>query len=107
MTKEKAVELVRELAYKHGVRVYFKIVISNRMARRLGCWNSTNRIMSFSTYFIENASDKEVTDVILHEIAHALVPAGSGHGFKWKQKAMEIGCEPERCYTGTVAKPKK
>lgn len=106
MTKESLIELVKDLADKHGVRGGFKIVVSERMAKRLGQWNYDNRTMSFNAYFVEHASDDEIKGVILHEIAHALVPIGSGHGFKWKQKAMEIGCEPKRCYQGAVKKPK-
>lgn len=36
--------------------------------------------------------EKEVFDTILHEIAHALVGPGFGHGPIWKMKAEEIGC---------------
>jgi hypothetical protein len=40
----------------------------------------------------------QVTDTILHEIAHALT-LGDGHGYAWKRKCIEIGAKPERCYT--------
>ena len=37
-----------------------------------------------------------VLDTILHEIAHALVGAGHGHGHVWASKCLEIGCRPDR-----------
>ena len=40
---------------------------------------------------------EEVVNTILHEIAHALVGSGNGHNHIWKRKAIEIGCNGERC----------
>jgi predicted SprT family Zn-dependent metalloprotease len=49
----------------------------------------------FSLKFIE-VNDKEfMTDVILHEIAHALTP-NQKHNAIWRHKALEIGCIPLR-----------
>ena len=49
--------------------------------------------------------EKEVTNTILHEIAHALTP-GHHHDRVWKAKAREIGCTGDRCYSGkTVTTP--
>jgi hypothetical protein len=45
----------------------------------------------------------QVTDTILHEIAHALTR--DGHGYAWKRKCIEIGAKPERCYTNKDISP--
>lgn len=37
-------------------------------------------------------------DVVLHEIAHALVGAGHGHNQVWKDKCVEIGANPQQYY---------
>jgi predicted SprT family Zn-dependent metalloprotease len=42
--------------------------------------------------------EKQVTDTILHEIAHGLTK-GDGHGLKWKRACIKIGAKPERCFT--------
>lgn len=41
-----------------------------------------------------------VLDVILHEIAHALLPRKHGHDKVWKAMARAIGANPERCFDG-------
>lgn len=50
-----------------------------------------------STIFTQSSSLEEVTDTILHEIAHAHTPK-HGHDHVWRQKAREIGCKAERCF---------
>ena len=45
-----------------------------------------------------NNEDK-VKDTILHEISHVLTPK-QGHNNIWRTKAIEIGCDGERCYDG-------
>jgi SprT-like family len=40
------------------------------------------------------ASDEEVRDTILHEVAHALAgPANTGHGPKWREMARRVGAK--------------
>ena len=41
---------------------------------------------------------EESQDVILHEIAHALVGRGHGHNEEWRNKCIEIGAKPEQYY---------
>ena len=43
--------------------------------------------------------DAAVENTILHEIAHALVGRGHGHDYVWRSKALEIGCDGERCHS--------
>ena len=49
-------------------------------------------------------SEEAVKDTILHEIAHALSPQ-FGHGPAWRQKCLEIGANPNRCYDDQVVTP--
>lgn len=39
----------------------------------------------------------EVTDTILHEIAHALAGPQHGHDATWREVARQIGCSAQRC----------
>src|SRR4051812_12271673 len=39
----------------------------------------------------------EDLDTLLHEIAHALVGPGHGHGPAWRRKCREVGARPVRC----------
>ncbi|WP_127507112.1 SprT-like domain-containing protein [Actinoplanes solisilvae] len=40
---------------------------------------------------------EQVTDTVLHEIAHALTGPGHGHDRKWRATARRIGSSGERC----------
>ena len=67
--------------------------------RRFGCCNYTKKVISLSAPMTLINDDAQVTDTILHEIAHALVGYSHGHDSVWKAKCREIGCKDERCYT--------
>lgn len=41
--------------------------------------------------------DAPVVNTILHEIAHAMLPEGYGHNRAWRNLAIRIGCNGERC----------
>ena len=66
--------------------------------RRFGVCKYRSKIIGLSAPLTNANDDTQVTDTILHEIAHALTP-GHGHDSVWKAKCVEIGCRPERCYT--------
>lgn len=78
--------------------------------RALRCLGGTryNRLtgerrITLSTYNTATREEAAVRNTILHEIAHALVGAGMGHGLVWYTKAREIGCDGKRC--GAVDNP--
>ena len=48
---------------------------------------------------------EDVINVILHEIAHAMVGIGNNHNKVWRNKALEIGCTGNRCYSNAVLLP--
>jgi hypothetical protein len=64
---------------------------------RLGVCKYADRKIELSTYHAISGNWKEIKNTILHEIAHALVGAGHGHGPVWRNKALQIGCNGERC----------
>ena len=55
------------------------------------CSHSTKQI-SLSERFALIASAKEITDTLLHEIAHALVGPNHQHDATWRETAKRIGC---------------
>ena len=67
---------------------------------RLGYCNYTKRRISLGRHSTMVNPETEVKNTILHEIAHALVGPGFGHGPVWKAKARSIGCTAER--TGKI-----
>ncbi len=78
----------------------------DRAKRRLGLCDYRNKIISLSYDYVKLNNSEEVKDTILHEIAHALAGAKTGHGEKWKLICMQIGAKPERCCNDPVVMPK-
>lgn len=79
----------------------------DRARRRFGSCQPTRRRITLSIVLTHLNDESQVRDTILHEIAHALTPK-AGHGPAWKQKCLEIGANPQRCYTDEeVASPPK
>ena len=64
----------------------------DQASRRGGRCAFDRQEISLSEAFVIAASPTEVTDTILHEIAHALVGPKHGHDAVWKATAHQIGC---------------
>lgn len=80
----------------------------NNGKRMLGCVKSTrNRItgqvtiksLELSRDFVRNNTEREVTDTILHEIAHVLAGPENDHNHVWQQWCIKLGCRPHRYAT--------
>ncbi len=70
-----------------------------RATTRLGQCDHRTQSISVSRYLTEKATADEVTQVLLHEIAHALAGPRAAHGPKWRAVAREIGYEGGRTHT--------
>ncbi len=66
--------------------------------KRAGCCNYSQRIISVSHEYARHASDEDIRDTLLHEIAHALVGQAHGHDEVWRVQAVAIGCSGSRCH---------
>lgn len=81
--------------YEHGLNNWkFKW---DNAKRRFGCCDHYNKTITLSKILSLQRTYEQINDTILHEIAHALVGPNHGHDKVWKQKAIEIGCNGERC----------
>ena len=61
---------------------------------RLGECRESERIIQLSARHAVNAKPREVTDTILHEVAHAIAGANARHGPAWKAVARRLGARP-------------
>jgi len=55
--------------------------------------------MELSPRLLKHVPWEEITDTILHEIAHLMTP-GDHHGPAWKAACRKVGAKPERVYKG-------
>jgi predicted SprT family Zn-dependent metalloprotease len=98
MNLTEARTLAVNLMAKHGlIEKGWRFEFDNAR-RRFGVCQYYSKRIKLSQYLVALNGIEEVRDTILHEIAHALVGAGHGHNHVWKRKALEIGCNGERCY---------
>jgi len=98
-----ALTLGNELLAKHNLDDWTLKLDNSKV--RFGCCKYRKKIISLSKPLVELNSEDEVKDVILHEIAHALVPRGEGHSRVWKEKAISIGCSGDRLCREEVKQP--
>ena len=99
MLLSEAKTLATKLMNQHGLLDKGWSFQFDNARRRFGCCNYTYRRITLSKHLVDLNSETRVQNTILHEIAHALVGHGHGHDNVWKRKALEIGCDGNRCYT--------
>lgn len=85
----------RELMDRNGLRNWS--LRFNNAQRQLGACRWQKREIILSRPQTLKRTQEEVTDTILHEIAHALAGPRAGHGPKWKSIASRLGARPKSC----------
>ncbi|MFA5385704.1 MAG: SprT-like domain-containing protein [Eubacteriales bacterium] len=102
MIKQDAQALAIEKMVKHGLYDWsFKW---SNAKRQFGLCQYRKKVIKLSLSLTLLNDRKRVLDTILHEIAHAILGPGYGHGRKWKQTAQSIGCNGKRCYSSNEVK---
>ena len=74
--------------------------------KRAGACVFSTQIISLSRFYCIRASDAQIRDTVLHEIAHALAGPKHNHDATWKRIARSIGCTADRCHTVDFAPAK-
>jgi len=77
----------------------WSFVWDTRAVRRYGQCRYRPKEIGITKKLANINTIEETKDVVLHEIAHALVGRGHGHDFVWKRMCRKVGAKPERCYT--------
>lgn len=78
----------------------------DRAVSRFGVCIFTTKTITMSKVLTELNPENEVMNTLLHEIAHALVGFGEGHGWRWYQKAQSIGCTGRTTHDAITPVPK-
>lgn len=74
--------------------------------RRAGSCQYDKQVITMSYDYAKQASDEEIQDTLLHEIAHALVGKKHNHDDVWRAKALEIGGSGARCHDRRFTPPR-
>lgn len=99
-------DLIRQEMINHDIADWAFHLNTNKT--RLGYCNYVRKEVSLSIPWMLMLSLEECHDVILHEIAHALVRLNHDwkevrpHGKEWKAICTDIGCTPMATYQGSV-----
>lgn len=83
------------LMRRHGLTDWE--LVFDRAKTRAGVCRYGDRQIGLSTELTRLHSCAQVTDTVLHEVAHALAGPRAGHGERWKAVARRIGCSASRC----------
>jgi len=75
----------------------------DRAIRRAGQCDYTQKRITLSKHFVATADLDQVHQVLLHEVAHALVGRSVGHGKQWKQQASLLGYRHEKLDGAVIA----
>ena len=85
----------RELMDRHGLGEW--TLRFTAAQKKLGECRQRQNLILLSRIHAANGQPGQVTDTILHEIAHALAGPGAGHGPAWKAIASRLGATPRSC----------
>lgn len=97
MDLRRAIMMATDCMEYHGLyRSGWQFKLDNAKRRMGVCYRQTRVISISKPYTLVNSEDV-ILDTILHEIAHALAPAGVHHGFQWKLIAAQVGATPKAC----------
>lgn len=70
---------------------------------RAGQCDFSRRRITVSRHLATRFEDEDIHQVLLHEVAHALVGARAGHGAVWRRTAGELGYTGSRLHDGPIA----
>jgi hypothetical protein len=96
MDLRNAEKLATDLMAQHGLTGWSFSWLSSK--KRFGQCSYGPKLVSLSRDLVALNTVERVTNTILHEIAHALLPSHVGHRPEWVRMARSIGCDGKRCY---------
>ena len=88
-------DLATALMARHGLTGW-RLTFDDAKARA-GVCRSDRREIGLSRALVRLYSPAQVTETVLHEIAHALAGPGHGHDRVWRATALRIGSSGTRC----------
>jgi predicted SprT family Zn-dependent metalloprotease len=83
----------RKILDEHGLQNW-KFSYNRRKLHMGLCWHYT-KVIQLSKYFVLNNDFDAIHDILMHEIAHALLKPGEQHSPKWQALASKLGATPK------------
>jgi predicted SprT family Zn-dependent metalloprotease len=109
-TAENVDLLIRSTLEKHEPELELPPVrVSGRMRRTLGSYMPSKKQIAISSRLLAMGDEEDIRQVVLHEIAHAIVHSRwgekpSAHGREFRTACNEIGAKPRRYVDVTTDK---
>jgi hypothetical protein len=101
-------KIVVDLMIKYGLIEKGWIFEFDRAQQRLGLTNYSRKRITISRYMASHADEETVTQIGLHEVAHALVGSRvQAHGNEWKAMAASIGYTGKRTLRNPYAEAQR
>lgn len=75
----------------------------DRATRRAGLCNFAHKRITVSRHLAQRFDDDAIHQVLLHEVAHALAGARTGHGAEWRRVARGLGYVGGVTHDGPIA----
>jgi predicted SprT family Zn-dependent metalloprotease len=97
MTETEARKQARDLLTAHGLG-HWKVTFGTARGRAGTCYHQT-RTIRLSRVLLASRTYEGSLDTIRHEVAHALVGPGQGHGPVWKKAFRSLGGGGNRCWS--------
>lgn len=101
MTREQAVKSCRAVMDSNGLNDWH-IRLTTDIKAPYGLCSYVDKCIILNAHSIDTHPDNEITDTILHEVAHALTP-GAAHNDVWKVQAIKLGAKPLVCATYSLS----
>lgn len=99
---------VREWGDEHIAKnglTEWRFAYDNAKTRAGQCDYQRKRI-TLSRHFVIHCPPEAISDIFMHELAHALLPPGEGHSARWSQLARSLGSSGKRCHPYCFYPPK-
>jgi hypothetical protein len=93
MDRNIAAKMLRAELDKHELKNWGVRISNDPNQSYLGICVHKDKVIILNAFHIDIHPDAEVTNTILHELAHAIVGPGHGHDDTWVNMAHEVGCD--------------
>lgn len=98
MDEKTARKMYKDLAREHGLlEKGWKVMFNDRISSA-GLCSDRKKVLYLSRKFLKDATNEQIRNTMLHEIAHALEFdkwGESSHNWRFRNLCVEIGCDPD------------